>query len=349
MTENDVRRMAVFRAIGEDFDVAKETLPMEEAEEIRKAIMEVVRAFGECDSVAWAQLWSKTADDILLGTDPRELWNGFETIVSLQIKQFEERGPLVFEEGETFAYRHGNFGWVHATSGMWAGNSIPSRFTGVFRLEGADWKLVHLHKSLAFRNENVGQVLTTSIDQIAEAVVRERPSLSGLPATSSEVTIVFTDIEGSTKLIEQVGEALWLKQLKAHNTLIREKVALHAGQVVKSLGDGFMLAFASPFDALSCAVAIQRATNIDGSARPSMPVRIGVHLGDAFRELDDFYGRTVVLASRLAIEARGGEIVVSQRVRQALEGSGEFIFEGTAEVELRGFSELQKTASLRWR
>lgn len=323
---------------------------MEQAEEIRKAIIEVVRAFAECDSVAWEKLWSKSADVILLGTDPRELWNGFDTIVSLQIKQFEERGSLVFEEGETFAYRQGNFGWaVHTTSGIWAGNSIPSRFTGVFRLEGADWKLIHLHKSLALRNENVGRFLTTSLDQIEEAVVRERPSLSGLPATSSEVTIIFTDIEGSTKLIEQVGEALWLQQLKAHYTLIREKVALHAGQVVKSLGDGFMLAFSSPFDALACAVAIQRATKRDGLDVPSMPVRMGVHVGDAFRELDDFYGRTVVLASRLAMEARGGEIVVSDDVRRATGGSGDFIFEGKARVELRGFSELQGISSLRWR
>lgn len=323
---------------------------MEQADEIRKAIIEVVRAFAECDSAAWEKLWSKSADAILLGTDPRELWNGFETIVSLQIKQFEERGPLVFEEGETHAYRLGNFGWaVHATSGKWAGNSIPSRFTGVFRLEGADWKLVHLHKSLAFRNENVGQVLTTSLDQIAEAVARERPSLSGLPGTSSEVTIVFTDIEGSTKLIEQLGEALWLKQLKAHNSLVREKVALHGGQVVKSLGDGFMLAFGSPFDALSCAVSIQRVTSKDGASGASMPVRIGVHLGDAFRELDDFYGRTVVLASRLAMEARGGEIVVSDDVQRVTKGSSDFIFEAKARVELRGFSELQGISSLRWR
>lgn len=235
------------------------------------------------------------------------------------------------------------------TAGIWAGNSMPSRFTGVFRFEGSGWKLVHLHKSLAFRNENVGQLLTTSLDEIAEAIIRERPSVPGVDAISTEVTIIFTDIEGSTRLIEQIGEALWLRQLKAHNTLVREKVALHQGKVVKALGDGFMLAFSSPTKALACAVAIQKATNDDGVNAPSMPVRVGVHAGDAFREVEDFYGRTVVLASRLAMEARGGEIVVSDEVRRATEGSSRFTFEGPARVALKGFSQLESISSLRWR
>lgn len=323
---------------------------MDQAEGVREAIVEVVRAFAEGDAVAWENLWSKSADVILLGTDPRELWNGLETIVSLQTKQFEERGPLVFEPGQTVAYREGDFGWaVHVTTGIWAGNSIPSRFTGVFRFEESVWKLVHLHKSLAFRNENVGQLLTTSLDEIAEAIVRERPSVHGMDATSTEVTIIFTDIEGSTRLIEQIGESHWLQQLKVHNMLVREKVALHQGKVVKALGDGYMLAFSSPIMALDCAVAIQKATNDPGVQSLSMPVRVGVHAGDAFREVEDFYGRTVVLASRLAMEARGGEIVVSDEVRRAAEGSDRFNFEGRSRVALKGFSQLQSISTLRWR
>lgn len=80
---------------------------MDEAEGVREAILEVVRAFAEGDSAAWGNLWSRSADVVLLGTDPRELWIGLDAIVSLQTKQFEERGPLVFEAGQTFAYREG--------------------------------------------------------------------------------------------------------------------------------------------------------------------------------------------------------------------------------------------------
>ncbi|HEX5936937.1 MAG TPA: adenylate/guanylate cyclase domain-containing protein [Actinomycetota bacterium] len=65
------------------------------------------------------------------------------------------------------------------------------------------------------------------------------------------VTVLFTDIEGSTQLTEALGDEEWIRVLRAHNALVRERVAAHAGIEVKSQGDGFMLAFATPEDARS--------------------------------------------------------------------------------------------------
>jgi class 3 adenylate cyclase len=322
---------------------------MESSEEIGEVMLEVVRAFADGDPAAWRNLWSSRPEIISLGTDPRELWEGYETVVSLQSKQFAERGPLVFDPARVHAFQEGSVGWaVYATTGVWAGNTLPSRFTGIFHLEGGQWKLVHLHKSLGFRNEEVGVRLTTSLEEIAETVERERPDLAAVTAPNGNVAILFTDIQGSARLMEQVGDTEWMNLLRVHNALVRKEAAAHSGYEVKSLGDGFMLAFASASEALRCAIGIQRAIGREGSDRNALPVRIGLHTGEAIREADDFYGKAVVLAARIAAEARGSEILVSAAVRQLTESSGEFTFEGTTEAELRGLSGHHRLSAVRW-
>jgi class 3 adenylate cyclase len=77
-------------------------------------------------------------------------------------------------------------------------------------------------------------------------------------------------------------------------------------------------------------------------------VRIGLHSGQAIREEDDFYGRSVVLAARIASEARGGEILVSALVRELTEPSGEFAFGDPTDVELKGLSGMHRLSSVRW-
>ncbi|HEU5112551.1 MAG TPA: adenylate/guanylate cyclase domain-containing protein, partial [Acidimicrobiia bacterium] len=83
--------------------------------------------------------------------------------------------------------------------------------------------------------------------------------MSTATAPNGTVTILFTDIEGSTQLTEQLGDEDWLTVLRAHNKVVRDQVKDHAGFEVKSQGDGFMLAFPSAKEALRCAIGIQRA------------------------------------------------------------------------------------------
>ena len=92
----------------------------------------------------------------------------------------------------------------------------------------------------------------------------------------------------------------------------------NAGFVVKSQGDGFMLAFASARRALRCAIGIQRTMgDLRSDDGAPVRVRIGAHTGEAVKSADDFFGKTVVLASRIAGSARGGQILVSGDTRTA--------------------------------
>src|SRR5919106_909294 len=97
------------------------------------------------------------------------------------------------------------------------------------------------------------------MESIAKDVQRTRPDLSGAVAPNGTVTVLFTDIEGSTQLTEDLGDREWMEVLRKHNEIVREQLALHSGFEVKSQGDGFMLAFSSARDALRCARGFQRA------------------------------------------------------------------------------------------
>jgi class 3 adenylate cyclase len=109
---------------------------------------------------------------------------------------------------------------------------------------------------------------------------------------------------------------------------------------VKAQGDGFMLAFPSARRAIDCARAIQAAVARELGEHPDGPVRvrIGLHTGEAIRKESDFYGKNVVVAARIADEARGGEILASSVVKQLTESAGDVAFEDEREVELAGLT-----------
>ena len=198
-----------------------------------------------------------------------------------------------------------------------------------------------LERALALKLRVQGVVAgaaTTSIDAVAATVRRERPDLRSHAAPDGTVTILFTDLEGSTAMIERLGDHRAQALLRTHNALIREQVAAHGGFEVKAQGDGFMLAFASARRALLCAVAVQRALARYNARHPEAPmrVRIGLHTGEVIHEANDFFGKNVVLAARIAAQARGGEILVSALVKELTESAGEVQFGGSRTVELKG-------------
>jgi len=110
----------------------------------------------------------------------------------------------------------------------------------------------------------------------------------------------------------------------------------HGGTVVETQGDGSMLAFSSARRAVACAQMIQRDMSTafrDDS--PPIRIRIGVHTGDAIQEADRFFGTTVHYAARVASQALGGEVLVSNLVRELVANSG-VQFTESREVELKG-------------
>jgi class 3 adenylate cyclase len=180
----------------------------------------------------------------------------------------------------------------------------------------------------------------SSVDEVASSVASERPSLRPAAAPDGTVTILFSDIEGSTALNERLGDVRWLELLRAHNRVVREQIGAFGGFEVKSQGDGFMVAFPSARRAIECARAIQDAIARDLGGHPDGPirVRIGLHTGEAIREESDFYGKNVVVAARITDEAKGGEILASSVVKQLTESAGDFTFENGREVELSGLA-----------
>jgi class 3 adenylate cyclase len=186
------------------------------------------------------------------------------------------------------------------------------------------------------------------IDRIAAAVLESRPDLGKATAPNGTVTILFTDIEGSTQLTESLGDREWMGLLREHNEIVRRQMTEHSGFEVKSQGDGFMLAFPSAREALRCAIAIQRALAARDSIGPELRVRVGLHTGEPVREADDFYGKAVILAARIAAEARGSEILVSSLVREITESMGEFSFEAPTDAELKGLSGMYHLSAVRW-
>jgi class 3 adenylate cyclase len=238
---------------------------------------------------------------------------------------------------------------VYAATAVHHGRTLPFRFTVIFHLERGAWKVVHIHRSIAARNEEAwGMIIPTTLDVMTTAVRRERPDVTRAAAPNGTVTILFTDIESSTRLAEELGDQQWMAVLRRHNAVVRAQVQQHRGYEVKSEGDGFMLAFSSANDGLRCAIGIQHALAGEDCGVP-LRVRIGLHTGEAIRERDDFFGKVVILAARIAAEARGTEILVSSLVRELTESVGEFRFDRTADAELKGLSGVHRLHSVAWR
>ena len=159
---------------------------------------------------------------------------------------------------------------------------------------------------------------------------------------------MFTDIEGSTAMTERLGDQKAQDVLHIHNAIIREQVAAHQGFEVKSAGDGFMLAFSSARRALACSIAIQRtfaAHNAENADEP-IRVRIGLHTGEAIKEGEDFFGKSVILAARIASQAQGEQVLVSSLPKALVESSGEFEFGDGKELELKGLAGIHQVFGL---
>jgi len=155
------------------------------------------------------------------------------------------------------------------------------------------------------------------------------------------VTILFTDVEGSTALHTALGEEGAQAVLRACEEVVRREVAEHGGRAIKSLGDGLMVAFTSPRRAVTCSVAIGRALDELAERDPSRSVRVrcGLHTGEVTEHDGDLLGVAVNAAARICTRARGGETLVSDVVRQLCGSISEASFQDRGRLALKGFPE----------
>jgi class 3 adenylate cyclase len=165
------------------------------------------------------------------------------------------------------------------------------------------------------------------------------------------VTLLFTDIEDSTEMMERLGERQAYELFRDHATIVRELVGARDGMVVKSQGDGFMTAFSSAHAGVRCAIELQRAI-AEADTDPPLRVRVGLHSGFVIADQDgsrtDFFGRGVVLAARIADSARGGEILVSGELKSFTESDPTLAFEPRGERVFKGLSGAHEVYAVRW-
>jgi adenylate cyclase len=191
------------------------------------------------------------------------------------------------------------------------------------------------------RDQGVGGLLMTSLEDLTRWATEDRAQIARVAAPDGTVTIFFSDIEDSTALNEQLGDARWIRLLDTHDALVRRLVEKQHGHVVKSQGDGFMVVFGDAAAAARAAIEIQNAFDQGASPRlrkTPIKIRIGLHVGTAVARDGDYFGRNVAMAARVAAEARGGEILVSDDLYSALGENHEFVLTPRGEVELKGLA-----------
>ncbi|HET8943220.1 MAG TPA: AAA family ATPase, partial [Dehalococcoidia bacterium] len=165
------------------------------------------------------------------------------------------------------------------------------------------------------------------------------------------VTVLFTDVEGSTALANSRGDEVAQGILRAQRDLVRAQLREHGGYEVKSLGDGFMVAFGSARRAIACATAIQQAIAAHNGNLPieeQVQVRIGINAGDVIREEQDLFGSTVNAAARIAAKAAGSQIFVSETVKSLLGSAKEVRFVDRGRYRLKGFDGRWRLHEIIW-
>lgn len=143
-------------------------------------------------------------------------------------------------------------------------------------------------------------------------------------------TVLFTDIVASTDRAAEIGDRAWRELLERHNVLVRERLELFRGREIKTVGDGFIVTFDGPARAVRCAREI-----VEGVGELGLAVRCGLHTGECEFLDDDIGGIAVHIGARVSALARGGEVLVSSRVKDLVVGS-ELEFDDRGTHQLRG-------------
>ncbi|MBI4200348.1 MAG: hypothetical protein HY535_07745 [Chloroflexi bacterium] len=165
------------------------------------------------------------------------------------------------------------------------------------------------------------------------------------------VSILFTDLEGSTAMFQTLGDQQARGLLRIHDHILRQWFAKCGGYEVKNTGDGFMVAFPSARKALACTIGIQKeldAFTRDHAATP-LRVRMGLNAGEALQEEQDFFGSAVILAARIMAKGSGGQVLVSELFRRLVGTTAAVTYIDRGQEQITGFEEPQHVYEVDWR
>jgi adenylate cyclase len=187
------------------------------------------------------------------------------------------------------------------------------------------------------REHGVAGLLQASIEDLQAWAQEERADIMTIAGPDGTVTLFFSDIQDSTALNDRFGDEAWVKLLAAHDQLLRARIDRYRGQVVKTAGDGFMVAFRDAEAACRAALGIQKDLDrtLDNRLR-RVRVRIGIHTGKVVSRDGDYFGRNVAIAARIGDLAEGGEVLATTAVREALDDDAAVVLEEAGEAELKG-------------
>lgn len=307
---------------------------MERSSELEAVVRRIWKAFVERDPDTLRNLTTDHPDMRVILSDDDEWIRPNGRFAEITTDRADRIGAAGIDFDRLEAFEHGGTGW-------WAANMIASftdrnlmtfRQTGVAVIEAGVWRATQIHTSIGVPNaESFGYEISSGLADLVDSLDDETSETVVTASQSGTVTLMFTDLENSTVVSESMGDSAWSALIAGHFDALHRIVGLSGGTVVKTLGDGAMVAFASVRDAIGAAIGIQRAM-----ATSALKVRIGIHTGDAVRSSGDYAGIAVNKAARIASAARGGEILTSS-VTAELAGN-EFRF-GTERVgELKGLS-----------
>ncbi len=154
------------------------------------------------------------------------------------------------------------------------------------------------------------------------------------------VTVLFTDIAGSTAMTQAMGDAGAQQVVRAHNRIVREALSRNAGKEVKHTGDGIMASFAKTSDGVDASIQMQKETALHNQQNPNLPLhlKIGLNAGEPIAEDNDLFGTVVQLSARITDKAAADQIFVSEIVRGICAGK-QYNFVNRGGFPMKGFGE----------
>jgi class 3 adenylate cyclase/pSer/pThr/pTyr-binding forkhead associated (FHA) protein len=166
------------------------------------------------------------------------------------------------------------------------------------------------------------------------------------------LTVMFTDIVGSTSYFERHGDVMGMLLLQKTEGVLRPQVLAHDGKVVKTIGDAIMAYFENPVQAVECGMEMQRALeeyNLKAAESEPVEIRVAINLGMAILRDKDVYGDVVNVCSRIEHEAGAGQVCVSPSVVEAVQQEKRFVCRMLKPVSLRGKAQKMDLYEVEWR
>jgi len=178
------------------------------------------------------------------------------------------------------------------------------------------------------------------VGQMRAAVEDWKLPKTAKDAPAGPVTVLFTDMVGSTRMTQEKGDAGAQEIVRTHNRIVRNALVLHDGLEIKHTGDGIMASFAATSRAVEAAIQIQRQATAHTQTMPDLPLtlKVGINAGEPIAEDNDLFGSTVQMAARIVDKAQAGQILVSDIVRGICTGKG-LKFESRGTFPLKGFGD----------